>query len=302
LRAGSGLEWPRIERVPASDGRDGEDKLTSGADEQAIRSPWPARARTRPRPSSYQYLLDLDVDLAEELDVRMRMVARSAVTAVTFDVDVGEASLSEWLALAAPGPGLLVLDGVIAVNIRVGDRNAAELIGGGDLVQPIRGEDDELLVCDVGWRALVPTRLALLDAAFAERVHPWPQITQALLARTGRRTRRLGAQRAIAAQPRLEVRLALLLWHLAARWGRVEPGGIRLPIPLTHQLLGRLIGAERPSVSHALARLASAGLVSGHGDEWHLHGTLDEQLSSMIEPSSHRVPRLATGTSGLRPS
>ena len=29
--------------------------------------------------------------------------------------------------------------------------------------------------------------------------------------------------RAISCQPRLEVRLALLLWHLAARWGRVEP-------------------------------------------------------------------------------
>ena len=60
-----------------------------------------------------------------------------------------------------------------------------------------------------------------------------------------------------------------------ARWGKVEPGGIRLPLPLTHQLLGQLIGAERPSVSHALGRLPHAGLVTGHGDEWHLHGTLE---------------------------
>jgi CRP/FNR family transcriptional regulator, cyclic AMP receptor protein len=271
----------------------------NSGDQHATRSPWPAR--TQPRPSSYQYLLDLDVDLADELDVRMRMVARSAITAVTFDVDVGELKLSEWLSLAARGPGVLVLDGVVAVNICVGDRIAAELIGGGDLVQPLRAEDEELLECDVGWRALAPSRFALLDAAFAQRVQPWPQITQALLWRAARRTRRLGAQRAIAAQPRLEVRLALLLWHLAARWGKVEPGGIRLPIPLTHQLLGRLIGAERPSVSHALARLAHAGLVSGHGDEWHLHGSLDEQLASMIEPSPDRVQRLATSTAAVRP-
>ena len=63
--------------------------------------------RLRRRPSSYQYLLDLDVDLADEFDVRMRMVARTAVAAVTFDVDAGELPVAEWLAAAAPGPGVL---------------------------------------------------------------------------------------------------------------------------------------------------------------------------------------------------
>ena len=52
--------------------------------------------------------------------------------------------------------------------------------------------------------------------------------------------------RAIACQPRLEVRLVLFFWHLAARWGRVEPNGIRLTLPLTHRLLGQLVAAERP--------------------------------------------------------
>jgi hypothetical protein len=41
-----------------------------------------SRSVTRRTPS-YQYLLDLDVELADELDVRMRMVARPAVTAMT---------------------------------------------------------------------------------------------------------------------------------------------------------------------------------------------------------------------------
>ncbi len=108
-------------------------------------------------------------------------------------------------------------------------------------------------------------------------------------------------QRAIAAQPRLEVRLALILWHLAARWGKVERGGIRLPLPLTHQLLGRLVGAERPSVSHALARLAQTGLVTGHGDEWHLHGSLGDQLAWMIEPLGDRTEQLVAAVISLRP-
>ncbi len=253
---------------------------------------WAARPNPPNRSSSFHYLLDLDVDLAETLDVRMRLVARPAATAFTFEADVGDLKLADRLAAAAPGPGVLVLDGVLSVNVRVGDRIAAELLGPGDLVEPPERHDEELLACTVEWRALLPVRFAVLDAGFAERVQPWPQIIRALLRRVERRARNLNVQRAIASQPRLEVRLALLLWHLAARWGRVEPGGIRLPLPLTHQLLGRLVGAERPSVSHALARLSRSGLVTGHGDEWHLHGNIADQLDAMIEPAGGRVQLL----------
>ena len=87
--------------------------------------------------------------------------------------------------------------------------------------------------------------------------------------------------------------MTLLLWHLASRWGRVEPGGIRLPLPLTHQLLGRLIGAERPSVSHALARLSRAGAVTGHGDEWHLHGKIEELLGLLDHSGDGVAPLIA---------
>ena len=139
------------------------------------------------------------------------------------------------------------------------------------------------------WHALVPARLALLDDAFAERVKPWPQISHALLARACARAADLDVQRAITSQPRLEVRLTLLLWHLAGRWGRVEPGGIRLALPLTHRLLGRLVGAERPSVSHALSRLAQAGLVTSRDGALHLHGTADEHLAALADrPSARR--------------
>ena len=253
---------------------------------------WTGRRAAPERPSSYRYLLDLDLDLADAFDVRMRLVARPAVTAVTCEVAAGE------LDLAGPQTqpaqlGVLVLAGVVVVSVRVCDRVAAELVGAGDLLQLCGGGDDDLVECDVGWRALVPSRFALLDEAFAERTRPWPQVTQALLQRTARRMRNLQMQRAIASQPRLEVRLALLLWHLAARWGRVEPGGIRLPLPLTHQLLGKLIGAERPSVSNALGRLAHAGLVTGRSDAWLLHGSIERQLAALGEPSEGRAHRLA---------
>jgi hypothetical protein len=194
---------------------------------------------------------------------------------------------------------VLVLDGVLALTSRVGDRVATELVGAGDLLQPLWGGPERLLDYEVTWRALLPMRFALLDGAFVKRVRFWPQIGQALLRRSGRRVINLDVQRAITAQPRLEVRLALLLWHLAGRWGKVEPGGVRLPIPLTHQLLGQLVGAERPSVSHALARLAEAGFVVGHGDEWHLRGSVEQSLPTIIDPRLNRADRIVA-TIGAR--
>ncbi|HEX5195161.1 MAG TPA: Crp/Fnr family transcriptional regulator [Solirubrobacteraceae bacterium] len=249
------------------------------------------------RSGALRYLLDLDTDLAEGLDIRLRLAARPAATAIVFDAGAGEIELSTALARSTDGPGLLLLEGVIATSVRVGDRVAAELLGAGDLLEPDEVETDELVACMTEWRALQPARFAVLDGAFAERIRPWPQLTQALLRRVERRAHNLNVQRAIASQPRLEIRLTLLLWHLASRWGRVEPGGIRLPLPLTHQLLGRLIGAERPSVSHALARLSRTGAVTGHGDEWHLHGSI-EDLLGMLGHSGEGVAPLVARVNG----
>jgi CRP/FNR family transcriptional regulator, cyclic AMP receptor protein len=242
-------------------------------------------------PTSYCYLLDADADLAQEFDLRMRVVARQVATAVVFEVPVGEHMPSDWLEpdLGGGGLGLLVLDGVIAIEVHVEDRTATELVGAGDLLQPPDRAHDDLLEHLDGWHVLVPARVAVLDAAFAERVRPWPQIALALLRRVGKRATDLDVQRAIACQPRLEVRLTLMLWHLAARWGRVEMGGIRLSLPLTHRMLGQLVGAERPSVSHALARLAQAELVTGRGNEWHLHGALEDHLAALAERAHHEA-------------
>ncbi len=125
--------------------------------------------------------------------------------------------------------------------------------------------------------------MALLDGEFAERVRSWPQILGALYRRAERRSDDLDVMRAISSQPRLEVRLVLVLWHLAARWGRVEPTGFRLDLPLTHKLLGQLVAAERPSISHALRRLSQAGIVTGSAGAWHLQGSIEEHLESLID-------------------
>ena len=73
-----------------------------------------------------------------------------------------------------------------------------------------------------------------------------------------------------------------------------------LSLPLTHRLLGQLVAAERPSVSHALARLAQAGLVTGAPGDWHLHGKLDEHLGSLIERTRDRAASSARTAPWIR--
>jgi CRP/FNR family cyclic AMP-dependent transcriptional regulator len=248
---------------------------------------WPDRPGLVPRraePSAlYTYLLDADDELADEFDVRGRVAVRQLATARVLQVGVGDCDLSGWFDIASHGPGLLILDGLVAFETRTGDRVATELLGTGDLLQSPTLATDDILERSCHWRALRPTRFALLDEDFVDRVRPFPQVVRALLSRACRRTAELDVLRAITSQPRLEVRLVLLLWHLAARWGKVEPASVRLCLPLTHRLLGQLVAAERPSISHALKRLAQAGLVSGPADDLHLYGTLEYQLASLLE-------------------
>jgi len=249
-----------------------------------------AEAKAPGSPPLYAYLLDHDDDLAEELDVRMRFAARQLATVRILHAETGECDLQPWFAVIGKGPGLLVLDGLVAVDTRITNRTVTELLGGGDLLQPLHRQVDEMIERTASWRALSPCRFALLDGEFAERVLPWPQIGHALLRRTERRTEDLAMLRAISCQPRLEVRLVLFLWHLAARWGRVESTGLHLTLPLTHRLLGQLVAAERPSISHALGRLAHAGLVTGNAGDWHLHGSVDAHLASLIEDTVRLTP------------
>ena len=256
-------------------------------------NPRPTAVGLRPaRTAIHRYLLDADDDLAREFDHRTRLAARPGTTVRVLRAELGACDLTATFAALHDGFGMLVLEGLIAFDVGVGDRTASELVGAGDLLTQSPGRADAMLQRRAEWRVLAPTQLALLDAEFAARVRPWPQIMRALLRRAARRTAELDEIRAIACHPRLEVRLDLLFWHLAARWGRVEPTGIRLTLPLTHRLLGQLVAAERPSISHALGRLSHAGLVTGNPGDWHLHGSVDSHLDSLVGPDAH----------GLRPS
>ena len=48
----------------------------------------------------------------------------------------GECDLEPWFARRRARPGLLILDGLLAVHTRIVDRTVTELVGPGDLLQP----------------------------------------------------------------------------------------------------------------------------------------------------------------------
>lgn len=177
--------------------------------------------------------------------------------------------------------GLLVVQGLLTRDVVLGTSTATEIVGRGDILRPADHDGEAAPVpFDVKWTVLEPTHVAVLDRRFAISVGVWPEMLEALMRKAMRRVHSLALHLAVSHLRRVDTRLLVLLWHLADRWGRVEPDGVRVPMRLTHQTLGRLVGAQRPSVTTALKQLADAGAVSRMPDgTWLLRGDPPDTLA-----------------------
>jgi CRP/FNR family cyclic AMP-dependent transcriptional regulator len=159
--------------------------------------------------------------------------------------------------------GVLVLSGMLTRRVRLAGRSGIELLGAGDVLRP--GQDDAGLAslpAETSWRALQCSRLAVLDDDFLLAVQRHPSVLSELMDRVVLRCHALTTRLAIARMPRLDSRLLALLWHMADRWGRVEPGRVAIPLPLSHSVLADLVSAQRPSVSVVLKQLIAGGQLS----------------------------------------
>ena len=251
---------------------------------------------TAPRPPMRArrcHVLDELPGVAADLAPATRALARRSATAAVALLSPGVQPLQDWWPTTLHGPGLLVLHGVIARETHVAGRTATELLGSGDLLRPWDHEVEPMPYA-VAYRVLEAADVALLDAFFADRVRPWPAILGEVTACAVQRAESLALQRAIASHPRVDMRVSMLLWHLATRWGKVVPdGSVRLELPLTHRLLGELVGAERPSVSHAVGRLTKAGLVRRDGGTWYLTGTAADHAAVAQRPLAEQLAAAA---------
>jgi CRP-like cAMP-binding protein len=227
---------------------------------------------TRERFATICHVLREDPDLAEAIPPPARKHAIEECIAPAVRLRRGRWS-GERADLLREGIGLLVLEGLLTRRVGVDGRFGAELLGEGDLLRPWQGEDAEpTLPRTTGWRVLRPSRVALLDTRVAHRFARYPELTGRLVARALERSRNLSVNMAIVHQARVDVRLHILLWHLADRWGRVGTDGIIVPLQLTHTVLADLVAARRQTVTSALTDLAKRGLIQPLDDGWLLSG------------------------------
>jgi CRP/FNR family cyclic AMP-dependent transcriptional regulator len=219
-------------------------------------------------------IFDHDPELLDGLDAATAAHLRRWMTTRCAWAEPG-AWLPDFRAAEIVGHlGLLVIDGLLVRTVRLAGRECSEVVGPGDLVRPWDGDELVSSVASASeWRVLIPTTFAVLDRRFATRAARWPTITAQLLGRGTRRCRTLVHQATIAHVRHAQTRVLLALWHLADRWGKVTPRGVRVPVPLTHQLLAQITCLQRPSASAAVAGLARDGAVSRTSDGgWLLHG------------------------------
>ncbi len=159
--------------------------------------------------------------------------------------------------------GLLLLDGLIGRRIRVGRAVSTELLSAGDILRP--WEDPSLwnlIPPEVDWRVFRPTRVAILDERVTRLICARPELAIAFSGRLYRRVRHAEYIMAISHLPKVEHKLLATLWHLASNWGRVTPQGVYIPFRLTHEVLGEILGAKRPSVTTAMTQLQRRGEVA----------------------------------------
>jgi CRP/FNR family transcriptional regulator, cyclic AMP receptor protein len=213
-------------------------------------------------------LLDADRELARRAGDELAE-ARAAAVAGAVALPRGPWNPAAAAARIREGFGLLVLRGLMMRDLESREALGAELLCDGDLVGPDDGDEERLVGLKPRWEVLEPARVLVLDASFAQRIAPYPGLATALVDRAHERAKRTAIALALSHLPRVEDRLHRLLWHLADRRGHVSSQGIMLPLPVTQEQLGRLVGARRPTVSLALRSLRERGLVHrGRGDEW----------------------------------
>ena len=232
-------------------------------------------------------VLDVDPDLAESLDPRSEefALAKAAAVARVDLIDVGEWNGAEEYPGSAGHLGLLILEGLLARTVEVGNRSCAELLGPGDLLRPwVTIAAHSSVPLEAHWTVVDPVRVAVLDRRFAKNMIRYPEVVSAILDRVMMRSRWLTFHLAVCHLKRIETRLLVVLWHFADRWGRVRRDGVLVPIRITHQLLAGVVGAQRPSVTTALGQLRRSGAVERLPDgTWLLHGDPPHELGHVNE-------------------
>ncbi|HUA03302.1 MAG TPA: Crp/Fnr family transcriptional regulator [Solirubrobacteraceae bacterium] len=248
-------------------------------------------------------LLDAKLELTPHLPPEERAELASVALPVV-DVSRGtlafEAILQKHNAFAAT-----VLDGVLVHALQIGEHSGVQLLGPGDLLVESNTSPPSWLE-SVEFRAPGPVRLAVLGEEFLAVARRAPHVIPAVYECLADQMQRLNSQLVICQLPRVDERVLAILWLLAESWGHVTPGGVRLPMTMTHETLGALVGARRPTVTLALRKLSENGSIVRQDSGWLLLESPPEPAGSpkelAPELSGITLSRFAAGPDMSDPS
>jgi hypothetical protein len=178
--------------------------------------------------------------------------------------------------------GAVLLDGLLLNSMQIGKRPALRLIEPGDVL-PFARNAVTVSVAVVKLRAATRSRIVQLDDRFLLAAQRWPQLAALTHRRAVATSERLATQFAISHLSRVDERLMSMMWLLAESWGHVTSSGIRLRLVLSHDTLGELVGAQRPTVSIALKELAKRGSLIRQDEGWLILDPPPEQQAGELE-------------------
>lgn len=259
---------------------------------EARRLPNDATAASSPGPTDWiggtpntVSLLDVEPDLGRGIAPQEWEVARQTTRVTLIRIDRRDWALQAGAWDTANVVGMIVSDGMVGREIALGEHVAFELLTPGDvLLLPAAGPDDPDLGGRVTMTALNLVEMIVLGERFVRAAARWPSLLTNFHGRLEAQRRRLAIQSLAAHLPRAEDRLLLTLSALAERCGRVTPEGTVLPLSLTHEVLGRLAAARRPTVTLALRGLEKTGCIGRRPDG---HLTLAPAAYRRVQELTH---------------
>ncbi len=226
-------------------------------------------------------LLRADAGLRSAVPPGDRELAEQSVAAACVHLPAGPWEPRQLAENPNAATVVLILDGLITFEIALAGTPSAHLRGPGDVMVPWERVSDALPIATRWTVGTGGVELAVLGDSYRRAERRWPQLAINLQQRFADMAEAAAVRTAIMSLPRVEHRILALFWHLAERWGTVRPDGIRIELKLTHELIGRLAGAKRPTVSLALATLAEQDLLRSDEQGWCLAHTSQTVLSEV---------------------
>ena len=227
--------------------------------------------RSADAPVSRVSLLRVWPDIAAQLAPEERGAVERALVAPL--VTASDEDLADALAVESGDAfDFVLIEGTVLKETALAASSALELLGPGDVLAPPLSATRQLDFRAVSrYLAHGDVWIATLGGRFTRVAVRWPQISDFLHGQIAEQAHRASMHLAMLHLPRADHRILALFAELGERFGRVTPDGIRIDLPLSHELIGRLTASRRPTVTLALQDLSDQGLLTRLADNsWKL--------------------------------